>query len=234
MNTALSHPMIRRKALPRAWIFDIDGTLVDSNELHVRAWRDSFAEYGKRLTLAAIRPHIGKGGDLLVPDLLNAREMQTFGGKVQTYRSKLFKKRFIESVKPFPGVRETFETLREDGARIALASSAAPDEVEHFIEMLGVGDLIEAHTSKKDAKFSKPSPEIFDAARVQLGVPARKSITVGDTPYDVAASHRASIASAAVLTGGFPRRSLLKAEFIFRDLDELVRRRTDIADYFRG
>lgn len=226
--------MLRRKSLPHAWIFDIDGTLVDSNELHVKAWRDAFAEYGKRFTLAAIRPHIGKGGDLLVPDLLSAREMQTIGAKVKKIRSKIFKKHYIESVKPFPAVRETFETLREGGARIALASSAAPDEVEYFIDLLGVEDLIEAHTSKKDAKFSKPSPEIFDAARERLGVPATKAITVGDTPYDVAASHRASIAGAAVLTGGFPRRSLLKAEFIFKDLEELVRRRTEIADYFRG
>ena len=225
--------MLRKKNLPHAWIFDIDGTLVDSNELHARAWRDAFAEHGKRLTLAKIRPHIGKGGDLLVPDLLNAREMQESGEKIKKSRGEIFKQRYMDQVEPFEDVRKHFEILREEGAKIALASSAQPSEVKHFIELLGVADLIDSHTSKEDAKFSKPSPEIFEAAREQLGVKATRAITVGDTPYDVAASHRASIASAAVLTGGFPRNTLLKAEFIFRDLKDLVRRRRDIAEYFR-
>jgi HAD superfamily hydrolase (TIGR01549 family) len=224
--------MAKRRG-PRAWIFDIDGTLVDSNDIHATAWQEAFAEFGRKIDYDDIRGMIGKGGDLLVPDLLNAREMQTFGEKIKSYRKKLFKKKYMKSVEPFPGVREAFETLREEGAKIALASSAEPSEVDHYIELLEVEDLVDAHTSKEDAQFSKPSPEIFDAARERLGISVKHAITVGDTPYDVAASHRAKIASAAVLSGGFPRKTLLKAEFIFRDLKDLVRRRGDIADYFR-
>lgn len=218
---------------PKAWIFDIDGTLVDSNDIHTTAWQEAFLEFGKKIEYGSIREMIGKGGDLLVPDLLNAREMQAVGDKIKSFRKKLFKKKYMKAVEPFPGVREAFEILRDEGAKIALASSAEPSEVEYYIELLGVGDLIDVHTSKGDAEFSKPSPEIFDAARDQLGVASKHAITVGDTPYDVAASHRAKIASAAVLSGGFPRKTLLKAEFIFRDLKDLVRRRGDIADYFR-
>lgn len=233
MNSAKSRHVPRRAPTPLAWIFDVDGTLVDSNELHAKAWRDAFLEFGKRIPLATIRQHIGKGGDLLVPDLLNAREMQKFGEKVKKFRKRHFKKRYLGDVKPFAGVRTAFQILRDDGAKIAIASSAEPEEVDYFIELLEVDDLVEKHTSKEDAEFSKPSPEIFEAARARLGVPAARAITVGDTPYDVLASHRAAIACAAVLSGGFPRKTLLKAEFIFRDLHDLVRRRADIAEYFR-
>src|SRR5207248_328296 len=145
-------------------IFDIDGTLVDSNDHHVRCWIEAFEHFGKRFEYEVVRHQIGKGGDLLVPDLLNAREMRRFGEDVKKYRTDLYKRKYMMSVKPFPGVRDLFEQFRKRRIKLALASSSNPDEVEYYTQLLGVGDLLEGTTSKHDAEFSKPSPEIFRAA----------------------------------------------------------------------
>jgi HAD superfamily hydrolase (TIGR01549 family) len=216
----------------KAIIFDIDGTLVDSNDMHVRCWIEAFEHFGKHFEWDVIRHQIGKGGDLLVPDLLNAREMRTFGETLKKFRTELFKRNYMKEVKPFPRVRELFETLHGRGIKLALGSSSNQDEVQYYTELLGAGDLVEGSTSKRDADLSKPSPEIFQAALEKLGTEADNTLTVGDTPYDILASHRASLAIAAVLSGGFERELLTKAEFLFDDVGELVKEIDRIDEYF--
>jgi len=213
-------------------LFDVDGTLVDSNEGHARCWIEAFAEFGKEIEYEVIRHQIGKGGDLLVPDLLNAREMRRFGEDVKKFRTTLYKKKYLPGVKPFPGIRPLFEQLRGRGIRIALASSSNPDEVKAYEELLGVGDLLDGTTSKKDASMSKPSPEIFQAALHRIGTDGARTLAVGDTPYDILAAHRIPLAVAAVLSGGFERELLRKAEFLFRDVQELGRQIDRIDAYF--
>jgi HAD superfamily hydrolase (TIGR01549 family) len=215
-------------------IFDVDGTLVDSNDGHARCWQEAFAKFGKEIAYDVIRHQIGKGGDLLVPDLLNAREMRKFGEELKEYRGQLYKDKYIDNVKPFPRVRELFETLRSRGVKIALASSANPDEVQYHTELLGVGELLEGSTSKDDAALSKPSPEIFQAALERIGTGPENTLTVGDTPYDILASHRACLAVAAVLSGGFERELLTNAEFLFDDVEEMVREIDRIDAYFNA
>jgi HAD superfamily hydrolase (TIGR01549 family) len=228
-DLALPH-LVKLKAI----IFDIDGTLVDSNDAHVHCWIEAFAHFGKQLAWDVVRHQIGKGGDLLVPDLLNAREMRRFGEKLKKFRTDLYKRNYMQDVKPFPRVREHFETLRGRGIKLALGSSSNQDEVQYYTELLGVGDLVEGSTSKQDADLSKPSPEIFQAALGKLGTAANNTLTVGDTPYDILASHRASLAIAAVLSGGFERELLTKAEFLFDDVGELVRKIDRIDEYFNN
>ena len=224
---------MKKKALPlSALILDVDGTLVDSNELHVKAWRDAFAKFGKNLPLEEIRPHIGKGGDLLVPDLLNAREMQQFSSELKEFRREHFRSTYLEKVKPFPGITGTLRQFHEMGLKMILATSSDPLEVEHFIELLEIEEIIEGSTSKEDAEFSKPSPEIFQAALERLGTPAEKTLTVGDTPYDILAAHRASLPIAAVTCGGFDRERLERAEFIFDDVGDLLKGFKTVEDYF--
>lgn len=213
-------------------IFDVDGTLVDSNDGHAECWRQAFAKFGKEIPFEVVRSQIGKGGDLLVPDLLDAREMRKFGDELKEYRSKLYHDEYMERVKPFPRVRELFEELTRRGIKIALASSANPDEVQYHTRLLGVEDLLSGATSKDDAEMSKPSPEIFDAALERLGTGTSGTLTVGDTPYDILASHRAKLAVAAVLSGGFDRGMLTKAEFLFDDVEELVRKIDSVDAYF--
>ena len=218
----------------KALLLDIDGTLVDSNDKHTDCWVEAFAHFGKEVEWKFIRGQIGKGGDLLVPDTLNAREMRRFGDELKDYRGELWKKKYMHSVQPFPGVREALRAVEERGLKIAFASSSNADEVEYYVSLLEASDLLEGSTSKGDAQFSKPSPEIFQAALEQVGTDAAKALVVGDTPYDVLAAHRAKLAVAALLCGGFERELLAGAEFLFDDMPAVVKELDRIDEYFAG
>ena len=213
-------------------LLDIDGTLVDSNDKHADCWIEAFAHFGKRIERDVIRQQIGKGGDLLVPDTLNAREMRAFGEELKEYRGELWKRRYMHDVQPFPGVREALHELHARGIRLAFASSSNPDEVEYYVELLGAGDLIAGSTSKEDAQFSKPSPEIFQAALERTGSNPERTFAVGDTPYDVLAAHRIPLPVVALLSGGFPREMLAKAELLFDDLTLMVKELDRVDEYF--
>src|SRR3954465_5419595 len=92
-------------------LLDIDGTLVDSNDLHVDCWVEAFAHFGCNVDRGVVREQIGKGGDLLVPDTLNARELRKFGEALKKYRGELWKDRYMKTVQPFPGVADSLRAL---------------------------------------------------------------------------------------------------------------------------
>jgi HAD superfamily hydrolase (TIGR01509 family) len=205
-------------------LLDVDGTLVDSNDGHARCWIEAFAHFGKELEYDLVRHQIGKGGDLLVPDLLNAREMRRFGEELKSFRSKLYKEKYLPDVKPFPRVKETMAALHARGITLVLASSSNEEEVEYYTHLLGVEELIAGSTSKGDAELSKPSPEIFRAALERSGRNEERAFAVGDTPYDVLAAHRIPLPVVAVLSGGFEIELLAKAELILNGF-------TDVPDH---
>lgn len=215
-------------------ILDIDGTLVDSNEKHTDCWVEAFARFDKQVDRAFIRGQIGKGGDLLVPDTLNAREMRRFGEELKNVRGELWKEKYMRTVRPFPGAVEAMRAIAAEGVKLALASSSNPDEVEYYVELLGVGDLLKGTTSKENAEMSKPSPEIFAAALEKVKSDPARTLAVGDTPYDVLAAHRVPVAIAAVLCGGFPADTLAKAEFTFDDMSAIAKELDRIDEYFLG
>ena len=213
-------------------LFDIDGTLVDSNDYHARCWIEAFAHFGKHFEYGVIRHQIGKGGDLLVPDVLNAKEMREFGDDVKKYRSKLYKEKYLGEVKPFPFVERLFEALRAKKIKMALASSSNEDEVEYYTRLLNAEEFIEGSTSKSDAKFSKPSPEIFEAALERAGSDPKFTFAVGDTPYDILAAHRMAMPVVAVLSGGFERQLLAKSELVLNDAGDIPGNFDDIEAWF--
>ena len=217
----------------QALLLDIDGTLVDSNDRHADCWAEAFAKFGKQVPWDVIRGQVGKGGDLLVPDTLNAREMRELGEKVKKYRGELWKNDYMHEVRPFDGAIEAIRELHGRGIKLAFASSSNADEVEYYVELLGVGDLLEGTTSKKDAETSKPSPEIFEAALDRVKSDPAFTFAVGDTPYDILAAHRIPVAIVAVLCGGFSRELLAKAEFLFDDVASMAKEIDRIDDYFR-
>lgn len=211
----------------RAVIFDIDGTLLDSVDLHARAWVEAFAHFGVETGFAEVRRQIGKGGDELMPVFLSEERIAREGETIEAYRSDLFKRRYLSEVRPFPGVRPLFEHIRSAGLKIALASSGKRSEVEHYTEILEIGDLVDVATSSDDADRSKPHPDIFEAALAKLdGVPPDAIIVVGDTPYDAEAAAKAGLRTVGLLCGGFPEADLRAAgcAAIYRDPEDLLER----------
>ena len=196
----------------QALIFDVDGTLVDSVDLHAQAWQEGFREFGKEVGFAEARSQIGKGSDTLLPAFLNEDEVAEFGKALADRRGAIFKERYLKQVKPFPRVRELFERLRRGHWKIALASSGKADEVEYYQKLVGIKDLVDAATSSADAERSKPHPDIFTAALDKLGLPSQEDIVViGDTPYDVEAAGKAGLRTLALRCGGFAEEDLRKA-----------------------
>jgi len=114
----------------KAVVFDVDGTLVNSVDLHARAWQEAFAKLGHDVPFGAVRQQIGKGGDQLIPVFLTREEQKRYGQALDEYRGKLFREKYLPLVTPFPRVRELLQRIREDGRQIALASSAKKDEIE--------------------------------------------------------------------------------------------------------
>jgi HAD superfamily hydrolase (TIGR01509 family) len=208
-----------------AAIFDIDGTLVDSVDLHAAAWQMALERFGKNVSLEKVRRQIGKGGDQLMPVFLSPIELKRFGAELEQYRSELFKRKFLPRVKAFPAVRQLFERIRQDGKRVALASSAKGDELKTYKKIAGIDDLIETETSSDDAERSKPYPDIFHAALAELGDVAPDAVlVVGDTPYDADAAGKANLRTLGLLCGGWSDNDLRKAGCvaIYRDPAELL------------
>ena len=198
--------------MPKAIIFDVDGTLVDSVDLHARAWQDAFAEFGHQIALGELRGQIGKGGDQLLPVFLSPDEMEEKGEALEKRRGEILKQRYLGRVTPFPDVRALFERIRADGTRIILASSAKSDELATYKKLAGITDLVDAETSSDDAEKSKPHPDIFEAAVAAIpGLAAADAIVVGDTPYDAEAAAAAGLRSVGMLCGGFPEAGLREA-----------------------
>ena len=208
-----------------AFIFDVDGTLIDSNDFHAEAWEKAFAEYGKEILFEKIRPQIGKGADTLLPVFLTEKEIEDFGEELTERRGEIFKKDYLPRVKPFPKARELFERIKADSGRIALASSANEDEVAAYKKLAEIEDLVEKSTSADDAEKSKPEPDIFQAALKLLGNPKLENVlVVGDTPYDAEAATKAKLKIIGVLSGGFSEKDLREkgCAAIYKDAADLL------------
>ncbi len=213
--------------MPDALIFDIDGTLLDSVDLHAQAWQEALEHFGHHIRLADIRTQIGKGGDQLLPVFIPQEELRERGKEIQEFRGNLFKQKYLKQVKPFPGVRALFEKVLANDQKLALASSAKGDELKHYERIAQVEDLVQVETSSADAEKSKPHPDIVEAAIARLGqgIERTQVLMIGDSPYDAEAAKRAGIATVGVRCGGFPEASLRQAGCvaIYQDPEDLLR-----------
>ena len=211
----------------KAVIFDIDGTLIDSVDLHARAWQEAFKKFGREIEYEKVRQQIGKGGDQLMPVFFSKEELERFGEEMEKYRGDLYKREYMPKVRAFPAVRELFERVRGEGLRIALASSAKEEELKVYKEIANIADLVEEETSADDADKSKPHPDIFEAALERLGdVREDEAIVVGDTPWDAVAAGKLRLRTVGVLCGGFPEAELRAAgcSDIYRDPADILAR----------
>lgn len=195
-----------------AVIFDVDGTLVDSVDLHARAWREALAHFGVEVAYADVRAQIGKGADQLLPALVPEDRLEEIAGPLAAFRGRLYREAYLPQVVAFPAVRRLVARLRGDGKRIALASSAPQDELDHYVRVAALDGLFDVATTAADVDRTKPWPDVFQAAAERLGSPpAGGCRIVGDSPHDATAAVRAGILPVGMLCGGFPAELLRRA-----------------------
>ncbi|MEG3089358.1 HAD family hydrolase [Sphingomonas sp. PB4P5] len=187
----------------KAIFFDIDGTLIDSNDMHVAAWEEAFAEMGANFDRQTLHDQMGKGTDMLVPTLLpdideDAQE------KLGDAHGRIFKAKFLDKAKPFVGAHDLLAHAHALGQQVVLASSASAAELDHYLDLLGARALVSATTSSDDVEQTKPAPDIFATALAKLpGISAAEVLVVGDTPYDIEAAMKCGIAAVALRSGKF-------------------------------
>lgn len=206
----------------RGALLDVDGTLVDSNDAHARAWHAALAEHHHVVDVAHLRRWIGMGGDKLLPMAAGIDHESPEGRGILRRRGELFKERELAHVHPFPRARHLLARMRSAGWRLVVASSAGEDELDLLLQRAGVADLLHATTSSDDAARSKPDPDIVRAALRRAELAPRDACMLGDTPYDVEAATRAGVAIVALRCGGWNDAALAGARAIYDDPAHLL------------
>jgi len=208
---------------PPAAILDIDGTLVDSNYFHAIAWYRAFRAHGHTLPMWRIHRAIGMGGDQMIAALLSDEVEERGGDDVRDTETEQYMA-LIEEVRPLEGARGLIEDLKRSGSQVVLASSAKPDEVDHYLDLLDARDLADAWTTSGDVEETKPAPDLVNSALEKIG--GGPAVMIGDSVYDCEAAGNAGVETIAVLTGGFSDSELLKAgaRIVFASIVELRER----------
>jgi HAD superfamily hydrolase (TIGR01509 family) len=189
-----------------AVLFDVDGTLVDSNYLHVYAWYRAFSEAEVEVEAWRIHRSIGMDGSTLLASLAEGADDDT-RSRLKDLHSQYYRE-MAPQLRRLPGVRELLDAVDELGLQIVLATSAPDDELSVLREVLASDDLVSAVTSSNDVDTAKPQPDIVHVALERAGVDATDAVFVGDTVWDVEACERAGVPTIAVLSGGVSRNEL--------------------------
>lgn len=208
----------------RAALLDLDGTLVDSNEQHARAWVETFAEAGRPVPFEAVWPLIGMGGDNLVLVLQGLVPDDPRSRALRERRKVIFAARHLSSVRAQPGARDLLQRLSDEGLRRVIATSASGEDLERLLDVAGVADLVEGCTTADDVDATKPAPDVVQAALGRAGCRPEEAVLIGDTPWDVAAAARAGVATIGLRCGGWCEHGLRGAVAVYDDPADLVRR----------
>ena len=206
----------------RAVIFDVDGTLVDSNDAHARAWVDALVDCGRHVEFSRVRPLIGMGGDKLLPKVAGIDVDSSEGQAIDRRRRDIFAAVYLPRLQPTRGARDLLEWLRDQRLTLAVASSAQASELHALLQVAGADKLIETAASSDDAERSKPDPDIVRAALARTACSPADVIMIGDTPYDVEAALRSHIDIIALRCGGWQDEHLAGAVAIYSDPMDLV------------
>ena len=181
---------------PGAVLFDVDGTLLDTNYLHVIAWWESFTARGHAVSCFDVHRALGRGAGDLVETLLGERDDTVADGHEERWGE--LRPRMI----PFHGAADLARACAARGLRVVLATSGTPEDVADFRAKLGIDDVVHAVVNSGDVEHSKPAPDLVLAALEAAGVTADRAVMVGDTVYDVRAARAAGVACISLLAGG--------------------------------
>ena len=207
-----------------AVLFDVDGTLIDSNAAHAETWAQALTEHGCPRDAVQVRPLIGMGSDKLLPVIAGLEAESREGRTIARRKQELFAER-LPRLQPTRGARALVAHLRERGKTMVVATSAGAEEMNAILRQAGVADLIASRTSSDDAEESKPDPDIVLAALRRAGAAPDATVMIGDTPYDIEAARRAKIDAIAFRCGGYwPDGSLGGALAILDDPEALLQR----------
>ena len=185
-----------------AVLFDVDGTLLDTNYFHTVSWWRAFQDIGEQVPMSSIHPLIGMGSDQLVHRLLDRDSSEASDGHSKHYEH------FKDEIRAFPGAADFLRELSKRGARVVLATSSDEEDLERLREAVGADDAIDEAVSKGDVEHSKPAPDIFEAALKKFDLDPERTLVVGDTRWDVEAAAKLGLQVVCVLTGGSTREQL--------------------------
>jgi HAD superfamily hydrolase (TIGR01509 family) len=191
-------------------ILDVDGTLVDTNYQHTLAWQRAFRQHHIVLPAWRIHRHIGMGGDKLVAALAGKDADAEMGDDIRAAEKVLYME-LIGEVEPMPGARRLIDVLQRGGKRVVLASSAKAEEIDHYLDLLEVRDVVDGWTSSADVDATKPDPDLVNTALGKAGSNAEDAVMVGDTTWDCEAAAKAGVPTVALLSGGFSEQELRDA-----------------------
>jgi len=207
----------------RGVILDVDGTLVDSNDAHARAWVDALAEFGYQVPFERVRPMIGMGGDKVLPLLTGLSADDGKARQIAARREEIFESRYFPQVRPLAGAPELLARMKEEGMKLAVASSSKEEMLRKLLALVGAEDVLDAATSSDDADKSKPDPDIVKAALRRLGERPEHVVMIGDTPYDIQAAARAGVRAIAFRSGAWGDAELSGAVALYDGPEDLRR-----------
>ncbi len=207
-----------------AVLFDIDGTLVNSNDAHAESWVLAFSAHGITVDPITVRRCIGMGGDQLMPAVSELTEDSPLGRKIAARRGEIFRADFLPHLAPLPGASELVDAVKALGLRAVAASSASREDLLPLLEVAGVKSLLDDWTSSDDADESKPAPDIVEAALDRAHAAPGQAVMIGDTPYDIAAARSAGVRVIAFRSGGWIDPDLVGAIEIYDGPWDLLKR----------
>jgi HAD superfamily hydrolase (TIGR01509 family) len=208
---------------PKAVLFDIDGTLIDSNDAHTQAWVQTLQRHGHSVSYEHMRSLIGKGSDKVFAEVLGIESESALAKQITKDRTQLLLSSFIPNLHPTPGARLLVQRMRSEGLRLIIASSSG-EELPALLAQAGLNDLLDTAVSSDEVEESKPDGDIIEVALRKAGAQATEAVMVGDTPYDIAAAKAAGVKCIAVRCGGYwDDTALSDAAAIFDDPATLLR-----------
>jgi len=204
--------------MPSGVLFDVDGTLVDTNYLHVVAWWQAFRSQGHDVAMTVLHRTVGQGSDQFVSSILGHDDEKVADAHSDFYGQ------WKHQLVAFPGAADLLRTTKKAGLSVVLATSASEAEAEHLTAAIGADDVIDVVTTKADVDASKPDPDIVQTALDKAGLRADDAVFVGDTVWDVEAASRAGVRCVCVLSGGISESELRDAGAVavYRDVAHLL------------
>ena len=187
----------------RGVLIDVDGTLLDSNDAHARAWAEVFAEHGMHVTFEDVRPLVGMGSDKLLPQLTGLSHESAEGKRLIARKKEVFAQKYLPDLRATRGARALMERMTNEGLATVIATSAGGDELRSLLRQAGVADLVDDATSSGDVDSSKPDPDVIGTALRKGGLRPNDALMLGDTPYDIEAAARAGVPTVALRCGGW-------------------------------